>query len=419
LWVYTLNYFADLPQTAIAGGDEQPGNEGQARPLSATEAAGLIDFWIDANPPGTKDTWDPYAISIRTVNWIKWMLLLESTGAPEAASSGPGSPSDRILDSLAAQLRLLERRLEFDIAANHLMANAVALAIGGLFFGGDEGDRWANNGFALLFRELREQVRDDGGHYERSPTYHAVVLEQLLDVLNLWTVFPKGVPGKWRDARRRLEGKALAMLEWLDAMTHPDGGTSFFNDATFGAAVTRDDLRDYAERLGLAAARTTSSGVHRLDATGFFRLTSEDGRTIVLFDAGAPQPRYQPGHAHAESLSFELSRDGRRVFVNSASQDTPTPSHSASSCLAMAGGSSSTPACRPTSRGPSVCGSGRPLHTTPCASTRWSRANSGRRTAAAGARECPRWAHAMVGRTRRTLATDFFLAGRGIGARCA
>jgi uncharacterized heparinase superfamily protein len=37
----------------------------------------------------------------------------------------------------------------------------------------------------------------------------------------------------------------------------------------------------------------------------------------VLFDAGTPAPRYQPGHAHSESLSFELSRDGRRLFVNS------------------------------------------------------------------------------------------------------
>jgi len=332
LWVYTLSYFADLPQSAIGGGDEhagsgeQPGSESPTNPLSAAKAAGLVDSWIDANPPGTLDTWDPYAISIRVVNWIKWMLLLESAGAPEAAPSGTGSASDRILDSLAAQLRLLERRLEFDIAANHLMANAMALTVGGLFFGGEEGDRWANRGFALLFRELHEQVRDDGGHYERTPTYHAVVLEQLLDVLNLWTVFPDGVPRSWRDSRPRLEGKVLAMLEWLDAMTHPDGGTSFFNDATFGAAATRDGLFDYAEKLELATARTMFSGVHRLDATGFFRLTSEDGRTVVLFDAGAPQPRYQPGHAHSESLSFELSRDGGRVFVNSG-VSTYEPGH--------------------------------------------------------------------------------------------
>jgi uncharacterized heparinase superfamily protein len=291
LWVYTLNYFADLPRCAVDPGRDWVG--------------GLVDAWIADNSVGTPDTWDPYPISIRTVNWIKWMLLLEGAGG------------DGVLHSLATQLRFLERRLEFDIAANHLMANAVALTAGGLFFGGKEGDVWASTGLALLFRELGEQVRDDGGHYERTPTYHAIVLEQLLDVLNLWDVFPEGIPREWRDARHRLEGKAVAMLEWLDAMTHPDGAPAFFNDTTFGAAPTLGALVDYARMLGLVPTKTTFSGVHRLDATGFFRLTSEDDRTVVLFDAGAPQPRYQPGHAHSESLSFELSRDGQRLFVNS------------------------------------------------------------------------------------------------------
>ena len=324
LWTYTLSYFQDLPQCA-ARGDARPGGEGRVGPLSAGQAASLVDSWIDANPPGTPDTWDPYPISIRVVNWIKWILLLESDGAVSAGrgvgslagAPGPGLPGDHVLASLAAQLRLLERRLEFDIAANHLMANAVALAIGGLFFGGEEGDRWANTGFALLFRELEEQVCDDGGHYERSPMYHAVVLEQILDALNMWAAFPGGVPATWRDRRARLESVVLSMLDWLAAMTHPDGGASFFNDATLGAAATCDDLLDYAERLGLAPERRGFKGVHWLGDTDFFRITSEDGRTVVLFDAGAPEPAYQPGHAHSEALSFELSRDGRRLFVNS------------------------------------------------------------------------------------------------------
>jgi uncharacterized heparinase superfamily protein len=307
LWVYTLNYFQDLPQCAVRDGESSADGG-----MNVEDATRLVDSWIDANPPGTLDTWDPYPISIRTVNWIKWMLRLEESGRPGALAD-----SDRVLDSLAAQLRFLERRLEFDIAANHVMANAVALTAGGLFFGGKEGDRWASSGFALLFRELEEQVRDDGGHYERTPTYHAVVLEQLLDVLNLWDVLPEGVPREWRDARHRLEGKAVAMLEWLDAMTHPDGAPAFFNDTTFGAAPTLDALVDYARKLGLTPMGTAFSGVHRLDATGFFRLASPDGRTVVLFDAGSPQPRYQPGHAHSESLSFELSREGQRLFVNS------------------------------------------------------------------------------------------------------
>jgi len=39
-------------------------------------------------------------------------------------------------------------------------------------------------------RELEEQILPDGGHFERSPMYHAMVLEDLLDLLQLPRVYP-------------------------------------------------------------------------------------------------------------------------------------------------------------------------------------------------------------------------------------
>jgi len=305
LWVYTLHYFADLPTTR----------------LTAEAAAALVDSWIGSNPPGTRDAWDPYPVSLRVVAWVKWLLRGPASAreAPGAATGAAGAnlPSARVLDSLATQLRFLERRLEFDIGANHLMANAVALTVGGLFFGGPEGDRWIEKGFRLLGRQLEEQVGGDGGHYERSPMYHAVVLEQLLDVLNVWSLLPDAIPTGRRDRREALETTVLSMFDWLTAMTHPDGGVSFFNDSVSGAAPSLADLIDYARRLGLHPGSAVFARITRLEDSSFFRLMSDDDRTVVLLDAGGPQPGHQPGHAHSEALSLELSRDGRRVFVNS------------------------------------------------------------------------------------------------------
>jgi uncharacterized heparinase superfamily protein len=294
LWVYTLNYFEDLPQRAGAGADDG-------------HAARLVDLWIEANPPGTAETWDPYPISIRAVNWIKWMLLREERGV---------GPNQKVIDSLAAQLRFLERWIEFDIMANHLMANAVALTAGGLFFAGAEGERFLVRGARLLAGQVREQVNEDGGHFERSPMYHAVVLEQLLDVVNLLGVFP-GTAADRLDLEALLRRTVPGMLEWLEALTHPDGGAGFFHDTTLGSTPTCAALARYAARLGVTHAPLPAEHIHWLGHSDYFRINSVDGRTVVLFDAGVPAPRYQPGHAHAESLSFELSRDGRRVFVNS------------------------------------------------------------------------------------------------------
>jgi uncharacterized heparinase superfamily protein len=92
-------------------------------------------------------------------------------------------------------------------------------------------------------------------------------------------------------------------------MLHPDGRIPFFNDATFEVAPEPGELFAYAERLGVV-----EKGV-ALSESGYVRLENEG--TVVLFDAAPAGPDYQPGHAHADTLSFELSRSGKRVVVNS------------------------------------------------------------------------------------------------------
>ena len=37
----------------------------------------------------------------------------------------------------------------------------------------------------------------------------------------------------------------------------------------------------------------------------------------VIFDVGDVGARYQPGHGHADTLSFEMSNKGKRIIVNS------------------------------------------------------------------------------------------------------
>ncbi len=108
---------------------------------------------------------------------------------------------------------------------------------------------------------------------------------------------------------RRWADAAGAMLSWLTSMCHPDGRISFFNDAAFGIAPELGDLCLYAHRLGLSSL---SLG---LSQSGYVRLENE--KAVVLFDSAPIGPDYQPGHAHSDTLSFELSIFGRRTLVNS------------------------------------------------------------------------------------------------------
>jgi len=289
LWRYNLHYFDDLN---AEGADTR-----------AKWHRALIARWVRENPPGVGTGWEPYPTSLRIVNWIKWAL-----GAQTRGGHALDAPA---LDSLAAQTRWLRKRLEIHLLGNHLWANAKALAFAGVFFTGPEAESWLRKGLAILERELSEQILPDGGHIERSPMYHAVVLEDVLDLISLSRMAPACFSSSLVE---RLLAAATRMLQWLRVMTHPDGGIGLFNDAAFEIAPDYAVLAGYARRLAVPVAEKALGAVEALPDSGYVRL--QNARAVMICDVAPAGPDYLPGHAHADTLSFELSLDGRRVLVN-------------------------------------------------------------------------------------------------------
>ena len=146
--------------------------------------------------------------------------------------------------------------------------------------------------------------------------YHAIILEDLLDLLNLARAFP-GVLSQRMIIQ--WEGVVQRMRHWLAAMIHPDGGISFFNDAAFSIAPDHTALVAYVERLGLPNSDSVAEGMMMLPQSGYMRLAR--GAAVAFLDVAPVGPDYLPGHAHADSLSFELSLFGRRLLVNSGTSE--------------------------------------------------------------------------------------------------
>ncbi len=284
LWLYNLHYFDDL-------------NAVNAQSRHAWHRA-LLNRWIEENPPAAGPGWAPYPVSLRIVNWAKWACA--GTGLTAAWR-----------DSLAVQTRWLAKRLEHHLLGNHLFANAKALLFAGCLFAGDEADSWRDTGVSLLTGELDEQVLADGGHFERSPMYHTIILEDVLDLLNLDAAYPgliaPALTGKLRAVAPR-------MVRWLDAMCHPDGRIAFFNDAAFAIAPGRGALQAYARRCDVAVFADAQPALMNLRDSGYVRLAHDT--CTALLDAAPVGPDYLPGHAHADTLSFELSLFGQRMIVN-------------------------------------------------------------------------------------------------------
>jgi len=286
LWRYNLHYFDDLNA------------EGAARRAAAHRA--LVARWVMQNAPGAGTGWEPYPASLRIVNWIKWFV-------------GGASPEAAWLHSLAIQARWLQARLEWHLLGNHLFANAKALVFVGLYFDGPEADEWLAQGIAILERELPEQILPDGGQFERSPMYHALALEDLLDLLAI-TSARANAASPIQLLEPVLRDHSSRMLHWLRAMSHPDGTLGLFNDSADGIAPPNSELERLAAALRVTAAVPKPEGITRLDASGYVRV-ARDG-AVALLDVAPIGPDYLPGHAHADTLSFELSLGARRVVVN-------------------------------------------------------------------------------------------------------
>jgi uncharacterized heparinase superfamily protein len=312
LWLYNLHYFDDL-------------NAGKAEDRKEWHEA-LLSRWVAENPPGTGNGWEPYPSSLRIVNWIKWAL------------AGNVLPKD-VEHSLAVQVRYLMGQLEYHLLGNHLFANAKALVFAGAFFQGPEAEVWMRTGLGILRREILEQILSDGGQFERSPMYHGLALEDMCDLINIVRAYPDSVLARYANLVSTWPGIALKMGDWLRAVCHPDGEIALFNDAAIGVAPHPSRLLGYCERLGVFQERSIQNEEEvgaesllqpqqckrlsdkgctctHLESTGYVRLAAKNATAIL--DTAPIGPDYLPGHAHADTLSFELSVYGQRVIVDTA-----------------------------------------------------------------------------------------------------
>ncbi len=290
LWLFNLHYFEDL----CAPFDFN-------RNIWQKE---LIKNWIINNPPMHGVGWESYPLSLRIVNWIKWILNGENVDSC-------------VLESLKLQSHVLSQNIEYHLLGNHILANAKALIFAGLFFEGKKADKWLYKGIELYDYQIKEQLLSDGGHFELSPMYHNIMLNDLLDIINI--VDSCNHPGteKYIDDWRSM---ASLMLSWAKTMEHPDGNISFFNDAAFEIAPTYKQLLSYANKLGIhqyipLKEKFGCNELSYLSQSGYVRVEQE--KLVAILDCAQIGPDYLPGHAHADTLSFELSLQNFRVFVNS------------------------------------------------------------------------------------------------------
>lgn len=263
---------------------------------SAPEQAALIRDWWRVHAPVQRVAWDPYPASLRAVNLCKWYWQHNPDFSLIA--------KDELGALLARHYVEIRRKLEFHLQANHLFANLKALWFlqAALPDYRTQDAAWLQKQVA---HELTIQFDADGGHFELSPMYHRIMLWDLLDMLAV-----AHSNADFATDIAQLEKVVERALIWCQAMAHPDSEVAFFNDSTMGIAPKLEQLVGYATALGFEPL-PAPNGLY----SGYWVHETADSKMIC--DLAAAGPGCQPGHAHADTLSFELSIGSQRVLVNS------------------------------------------------------------------------------------------------------
>lgn len=291
LWRFNLHYHEYLLPLAKAFLDE-----GDKRYLDKAKA--IVESWIDTCPRERGGVaWDSYVISMRIVCWLAFRAELDDALRTDDAFC------ERINASLVEQYVHLSQHLEKDLLANHYLENLKALAILACYFDDRETLELA---LPMLKAQVNEQVLDDGMHFELSPMYQKIVLE---DLMRAAIVLRGSGFGEHAEAF-----KLQQMCDCLYSMERRIDRTPLFNDCGDNVAKSRDALLLCArEHFGVVPE---FHGALKDSGYCILERQTKAGFVKVIFDAGKPGPAYAMGHVHCDALSFECYLDGVPKIVN-------------------------------------------------------------------------------------------------------
>lgn len=230
---------------------------------------------------------EPYPVSLRSINSIRFICQ--------------NNIEDKSLYSfLHSELDFLSKRPEYHLLGNHLLENGFALLLGGAFFSNKS---WISQGQEILEKQLREQIMADGAHFELSPMYHQIIFFRLLELIDWYT----GWKYKKDTFVTFLMDKACEMCAWLSNISFINGDIPHFNDSADDIAFSTTWLLGYADILGVKQRFIP------LSDSGYRSYVKSNYECKV--DISQIGPSYQPGHGHADMLSFVLNYKNKPIFV--------------------------------------------------------------------------------------------------------
>lgn len=271
LWLFHLHYF----DWALAS------------KVTKSDALSVLLNYID-NEDNSYIFTHSYPTSKRLINWVK-LISIHQINNP------------KINRSIAGQVNRLLAFLEYDLSANHLLTNLIALVWVGIFF---KNDQLLEKSKHLLIKELDDQFLEDGLHYEKSFSYHSEILLSLLELYAIAIHYTNDEFFINKLKNRIIKGLSILSVYYNSCYLYPN-----FNDANDEMSIPFDVLKQLASKLQI--------DVNFIDkkTLSFPILETKNGLKLI-FNTGLIGALHQPGHAHADAFTFCLNLDNEPIIVD-------------------------------------------------------------------------------------------------------
>lgn len=245
----------------------------------------ILKNWLDQFEKWSAHAWDPYFVSERLVQLCAHQQL--------AISNRDALWRSRVLSSMARQTRHLAHMAHRAETGFDRLMTALGLCVAGFCLPGCENQ--ATRGIEMARRELRLQLRADGGHVSRNPSRQlklAVRLQMVQSAIEARGIQP---PGFLRNTVLRANAMA-----------------AFFRSADGRLAVFNGGYEDDAQAV-LAVYNAINPDVAPISFarhSGYHKLTA--GKAMVIADTGEDSGAQR----YKSAGSFHFSSGRSRIIVN-------------------------------------------------------------------------------------------------------
>lgn len=284
----------------------------------ATKIVEIINAWINANPLMYSVNWTcSMDVAIRAVNWMYALNMI----------FGSDACTDEFAETVSRSLYqhgfFIRHNLEKSVpwSNNHYLSDLVGLLyIGILFEHTRKGNQWKQFALKEFYAEVRKQTLPSGVNYEKSISYHRLMVELVSYTLTMLKRTGAEIP---EDIIQLTQG----MYDYVGAYLKPNGKAPLLADNDDGRFLpfTYSDFRDHRYLLDADGIdqKMINMGIEPLFKLQYNQESQvyEDAKiailkkygTYLLVNNSGYSRHLEPGknrigtHTHNDQLSFEFA----------------------------------------------------------------------------------------------------------------